>query len=139
MTGRLLAAVACGGRPLAAVAMVLGASCASPQACTAGPRDPSCPDLRFGGRYYDEWRQARDRPASPADLQEVGNATYPACNDREVCGRDLEGFAATDVWLVDGVDTDDAVLGFRQDTSTYVVFVRRGLDPAAVVGLDPQP
>ena len=108
--------------------MVLSASCASPQACTAGPSDPQCPDLHFSGRYYDEWREFHPGPL----LQEVGNATYPACNDDENCGPDLGGFAATDVWLIDGVDTEDAVLGYRQNTQTYVVFVRRGLDPDTI-------
>lgn len=86
-------------------------------------------DLRFGDRLYDEWREV---PASDA-RQEVGNATYPACNAPEGCpGSEFDGFGATDVWLVVGVDVEDAVIGLREGSDTYVVFVRRGVDPASL-------
>jgi hypothetical protein len=80
----------------------------------------------FDGHVYDEWREVE----RPAILQEVGNATYPACNTDETCeGVDLDGLGATDVWLADGVDTTDAVIGLREGSHTYVIFVRVGVDP----------
>jgi hypothetical protein len=114
-----------------ALALVLSASCASDAACEPAPADPSCPDLQFSGQFYDEWREFDPGPI----LQEQGDANYPACNDKERCGPDLGGFAATDVWLLKGVDTEDALLGYRQGTQTYVIFVRRGVDPRSVAGL----
>ena len=107
---------------LAVLLAVLATGCGADETCRAAPPDPACPDLRFGGRFYDEVREVR----RPAALQEVGNATYPACNDAETCGPDLGGFAATDVWLLDGTDPTVAVIGLRQGTHTYVVFHRRG-------------
>jgi hypothetical protein len=95
------------------------------------PADPTCPDLRFSGDYYDEWRETDPAPI----LQELGDAVYPACNDAETCGPDLGGFAATDVWLLKGVDVREALVGYRQDTETHVIFVRRGVDPKTVAGL----
>ena len=115
---------------LAAFMAVLS-GCGSTARCAPAPGDPDCPDLRFRGHYYDEWREVRPAP----HLEELGDGTYPACNDAEHCGPDLGGFAATDVWLVEGVDLDRAVIGLRQDTETYVIFVRRGLDPDRVPGL----
>jgi len=106
-------------------------SCATDAACEARARDPGCPDLRFSGHHYDEWRETDPPPI----LQELGDAAYPACNDAENCGPDLGGFAATDVWLLEGVDVETAVLGYRQDTETHVIFVRRGVDPDTVPGL----
>jgi hypothetical protein len=94
-------------------------------------RDPRCPDLRFSGLLYDEWRET----VPPPTLQELGDAAYPACNDAETCGPDLGGFAATDVWLLEGVDVESAILGYRQNTETYVIFLRRGIDPDTVPGL----
>lgn len=113
------------------LAVVLAAACTRGASCEPAPRDPSCPDLRFSGVLYDEWREV----APPPVRQELGDAAYPACNDAETCGPDLGGFAATDVWLLEGVDPDDAVIGYRQDTETYVVFLRRGADPGSVPGL----
>ena len=112
-------------------ALALPVSCTSTASCEKAVPDPGCPDLRFSGHYYDEWRAYEP----PAILQEVGDAAYPACNDAELCGPDLGGFAATDVWLLEGVDVDDAVLGYRQNTETYVIFVRRGLDARSIAGL----
>ncbi len=108
---------------------VLLVACAADDPCAAASADPDCADLRFGGRLYDEWREV---PASTAG-QEVGNATYPACNAAEGCpGSEFEGFGATDVWLLNGADIEDAVIGIREGTETYVVFVRRGVDPATL-------
>ncbi len=117
----------------AVLTMAVVASCTSDARCEPGPADPACPDLQFSGQHYDEWRELDPGPV----LQELGDATYPACNDEENCGPDLGGFAATDVWSLKGVVPEDAVLGYRQDTETYVIFVRRGLDPDAVPGLPP--
>jgi hypothetical protein len=118
-----------------AVVLVLAASCTSEAGCEREPRDPGCPDLRFSGRYYDEWHETE----APPIRQELGDAVYPACNDAETCGPDLGGFAATDVWLLDGVDVESAVIGYRQDTDTHVIFLRRGIDPDAVPGLLERP
>ena len=74
----------------------------------------------------DEWRVVEPE----GRLQEVGNATYPACNTAQRCEEDAyDGFGATDVWLLEGAEIDDAVIGLRQGTHTYVVFVRVGADP----------
>lgn len=105
---------------LAVLLAVLVTGCGADDACRPAAHDPSCPDLRFGGRFYDEVREI----PPPRALQEVGNATYPACNDAETCGPHLGGFAATDVWLLDGRDPTVAVIGLRQGTHTYVVFRR---------------
>ena len=115
-------------------ALVLPVSCTSPPSCEEGVRDPACPDLRFSGHLYDERRAYEPPPI----LQELGDAAYPACNDAEICGPDLGGFAATDVWLLEGVDVEEAILGLRQNTDTYVIFVRRGLDARTIAGL-PRP
>ena len=101
------------------------AACGSTDPC-APVEDHGCPDLRFGGQGYDESRTI----AFPRHPQEVGNATYPACNDGEPCsGPDLGGFGATDVWLLEGTDPNDAVIGLRQGTHTAVVFVRQQGQP----------
>lgn len=113
--------------------VLLSASCASEESCataaplnSAAPVTSSCPDLRFGGNVYTEWREVD----TPRFLQEVGDATYPACNDTDACdGRNLDGFGATDVWLVPGVDPTRAVIGLREGTDTYVIFVKVGIDP----------
>jgi hypothetical protein len=77
------------------------------------------------GHFFNEWRQIK----APRILQELGDAAYPACNAGN-CGRDeLGGLGATDVWLVDGVDATEAVIGLREGTHTYVIFVRVGIDP----------
>jgi len=117
----------------AIVILALSASCATNADCGAAARDPRCPDLRFSGHYYDEWRETDPPPIR----QELGDAVYPACNDAETCGPDLGGFAATDVWLLDGVDAESAVIGYRQDTDIHVIFLRRGIDPDTVPGLQP--
>jgi hypothetical protein len=116
--------------------VLLSASCASEKSCasaaplaSAAPVASSCPDLRFRGNVYTEWRDVDP----PRILQEVGNATYPACNDTDACdGRNLDGFGATDVWLVPGVDLTRAVIGLREGTHTYVIFVKVGVDPGTL-------
>ena len=110
-----------------AAAVLLVVACTSSGGCVPSSSAPgSCPDLRFRGHVYDEWREVDPPPI----LQEVGNATYPACNAAETCdGVDLDGFGATDVWLFEGVDLTDAVIGLREGTHTYVIFVRVGVDP----------
>ena len=121
-------------RPARVVSVLAAAvltACGSDAACEMTAPDPGCPDLRFSGLHYDEWRETDPPPI----LQELGDAAYPACNDAENCGPDLGGFAATDVWLLEGVDVESAILGYRQNTDTYVIFVRRGTDPGSVPGL----
>ena len=116
---------------VATAVVLLSASCASEESCTsaaplasAAPVASSCPDLRFRGNVYAEWRDVDP----PRILQEVGNATYPACNDTDACdGRSLDGFGATDVWLVPGLDLTRAVIGLREGTHTYVIFVKVGV------------
>lgn len=116
--------------PAVAIVVVL-ASCASSAAYEESPSNPECPDLRFRDHYYDEWHEVHPAPI----LEELGDGVYPACNDAENRGPDLGGFAATDVWLLDGVDFEKAVIGIRQDTETYVIFVRRGIDPDTIPAL----
>jgi hypothetical protein len=121
---------------VATAVVLLSASCASEESCTsaasltsAAPVASSCPDLRFGVNVYTEWRDVDP----PRILQEVGNASYPACNDTDACdGRNLDGFGATDVWLVPGVDPTRAVIGLREGTHTYVIFVKVGVDPGTL-------
>jgi hypothetical protein len=63
-------------------------------------------------------------------MQELGDdAAYPACSEDPCTGDDLGGLGATDVWRLDGVDPEDALIGIRQDSQTYVVYVRVGVDP----------
>ena len=112
---------------LLALALLLS-SCSDP-----GCEEPvGCADLLFHGQEYDEYRPIHASP--PGEMQELGNATYPECNCAE---QDLDGMAATDVWKLEDVDGDDAVIGIRQDSSTYVLFVRVGVDPESV--LPPSP
>ena len=121
----------------ATAALALVAGCGAHDPCAhRPPEDASCPDLTFSGELYDEWR-----PVEPPDVtQELGDARYPACNDDEPCnGPDLGGFAATDVWLLEGVDPEQALIGYRQGTETHVVFVVRGTDPGAVPGMSAAP
>ena len=103
------------------------AACGSSAEChSAAPKAGSCHDLTLEHRSFDEWRVIHP----PAVLQEVGDAYYPACQKAGTCGGDpLGGKEATDVWKYDDVDPAKAVIGLRQDTNTYVVFVRTGVDP----------
>ena len=120
------------GRSLACVAgaALLLAACRASDSCVTSPVPAACPDLVLHGRSYVAWHQV----PRPAALQEVGDATYPACNLSDVCGGDpYEGHQSTDVWKIDGVRPSRAVLGYLENTSdTYVVYVRRGVDPASL-------
>ena len=114
--------------------LLLLAACSAPQRCETRPVPASCPDLLVETRAYDEWRTV----ARPARLQEIDDATYPACNHADRCGGDpLDGLGASDVWLLDGVDPARAVLALEEGTGRYAVFVRRGTDPARL-HLDPR-
>ena len=120
------------GRAGARVATTLSAvllcstSCSQGPDCVEHPVARSCPDLRIGARAYDEWRPLKRPPV----LQEIDDASYPACNHADQCGGDpLKGLGATDVWRLDGVSPARAVIALREGTSTYVIFVRRGTDP----------
>jgi hypothetical protein len=105
---------------------LLLAACGSGASCVTHPVAASCPDLLVEGRAYDEWRSV----TPPATLQEISDATYPACNHSDRCGGDpLDGLGSTDVWRLEGVPPARAVLALREGTDTYVVFVRRGTDP----------
>lgn len=110
---------------------LLLASCGADESCdpaaATDPEPTACADLDFRGTMYDEWR-AVDAP-EPQVMQELGNATYPDCNVEDGCAGDLEGFGATDVWLLGGVDPTDALIGLREGTDTFVIFVRVGVDP----------
>ena len=122
------------------VALVLLASCSGEEPChqdSAAGAD--CADILFQGRPYNEWRPIRP----PHLLQEVGDATYPACNTADAsCSSDdssgVAGFGATDVWQLGRVPSTKAVIGLREGTHTYVVFVAVGTDPRSLRSrLDP--
>jgi hypothetical protein len=110
-----------------AVAVLLGA-CGSDVSCAPESSSAACSDLDFRGVFYDEWREYDAPPVTR--LQELGNATYPDCNVPDGCpGSELDGFGATDVYLLDDVDFADALLGRRQNSDAIVIFVRVGVDP----------
>jgi hypothetical protein len=110
------------------VAMACAVGCADRESCAPVPPSPECPDLKFRGAGYVEFR-AFDAPP-PGQMQEVGNATYPDCNVVKGCpGSEFEGLGATDVWLLDGVNIADAVIGKRQNSQAFVIFVRVGVEP----------
>jgi hypothetical protein len=112
-----------------AVAVMLVVSCGTDDSCAQASPASDCHDLLFQGASYDEWREVD----LPRLTQEVGDATYPACNDTDSCdGEGLGGFGTTDVWLVDGVDPTKAVMGLREGTQTPVLFVASSADPEAV-------
>lgn len=116
----------------AIVVTVLGlASCTSATPCTERhPVPADCPDLRIGARGYDEWRAITKPPL----MQEIDVAVYPACNIPEACGGDdLFGLGATDVWRLEGVDPDKAVIALRQGTNRYAIFVERRTDPTSLI------
>lgn len=112
-------------------AVLLGCTATDP--CGGLPvEDGECPDLLFSGVRYDEWQAVE----LPEITEELGDARYAACNDDEPCnGPGLGGFGATDVWLLEGVDPRQALIGLRQGTETPVAFLRQGLDPHGVHGL----
>jgi hypothetical protein len=105
-------------------AVALLTSCASERGCIdAATDDPDCPDLLFRSQPYDELRVVTLRGTQ----QELGDATYPACNTAGTCAdRGLGGNGATDVWKVHGVDPTHAVIGLREGTRTAVLFVAVG-------------
>ena len=107
------------------------AACSSDPVCTAS-RSPDCADIVFQQRSYDEWRTIDP----PRVLQEIGDANYPSCTHRcsseESAG--VGGFGTTDVWQLGRVAPDEAVIGLREGTHTYVVFVAVGTDPSELVG-----
>ena len=114
--------------------VVLGAAacaaCGAGVSCEASARPSgACADLTFQHRPYVEWRQVHPHGI----LQEVGDAFYPACTTARSCRSDpLDGMGATDVWQYADIDSSRAVIGLRQDTHTYVVFVRVGVDPGSL-------
>jgi hypothetical protein len=110
----------------AALAVLLGA-CASDDSCEPAPPTAACSDLDFRGVMYNELWEIDAPP--PNRMQELGNATYPDCNVAEGCpGSELDGYGATDVYQIKGVDFADAVIGVRQNSDTYVIFLRVGAD-----------
>lgn len=112
---------------------VLLLGCSASDGCADLPvPDGDCADLTFSSELYDEWAPAE----LPAITQELGDAAFPACNDDEPCnGPDLDGHGATDVWLLEGVDPQHALMGYRQGTRTPVIYLRHGLTPERVPGL----
>ena len=109
-------------------ATLLLAACTSRNTCAPIPPSADCPDITFSGVGYNESREYHGPP--PRQLQEVGDATYPACNVAKGCpGSEFEGFGATDLWLLEGVDIADAVIGMRENSGTLVIFVRVGVEP----------
>jgi hypothetical protein len=105
-------------------------ACGSGSSCATTPVPASCPDLLLRGHAYVAWHEI----PRPAFLQEVGDATYPACNLSDQCGGDpFGGHESTDVWRLEGVPRGQAVIGYLENTSdTYVVYVRRGVDPSSL-------
>lgn len=112
---------------LAAVTLV--ASCSSDEPCRPA-ESADCSDIVFQDRAYDEWRTYR--PARI--LQEIGDANYPACN-ADCSSAGVGGFGTTDVWQLGRVPPERAVLGLREGTHTYVVFVAVGTDPDTLLPL----
>jgi len=107
-------------------------ACGSGSSCATSPVPASCPDLLVRGKPYVVWRAI----PPPHALQEVADATYPACNLSDQCGGDpLDGDGATDVWRYDGVPRARAVIGFLENSRIYAVYVRRGVDASTL----PQP
>lgn len=47
--------------------------------------------------------------------------------------RGVGGFGSTDVWQLGTVSPERAVLGLREGTHTYVVFVAAGTDPQTLL------
>ena len=118
---------------LPAAGLLLVACGGSSSSCATTPVPASCPDLLLLGHPYVAWHEI----PRPAFLQEVGDATYPACNLSDQCGGDaFGGHESTDVWKLKGVPRGQAVVGYLENTSdTYVVYVRKGIDPSTL----PQP
>jgi hypothetical protein len=108
-------------------------ACGSGSSCATSPVPASCPDLLVRGKPYVVWREIPAPPGAPGALQEVADATYPACNLSDQCGGDpLLGDGSTDVWKYDGVPRARAVIGFLEGSPTYAVYVRRGVDTSSL-------
>ena len=109
--------------------LLLLAACGSGSS-SCPPPSASCADLLLRGHGYVAWRTLTPPAGAPGSLQEVGDATYPACN---VCDDPANGNASTDVWHLPGAARGTAVLGYREGTSdVFVVYVRQGVDPASL-------
>jgi hypothetical protein len=109
--------------------LMLAAACGSGSS-SCPPPSSSCADLRLYGHGYVAWRTLTPPAGAPNTLQEVGDATYPACN---VCDDPFHGLQSTDVWHLPGAGFGQAVLGYRQGTTdVFVVYVRQGVDPASL-------
>jgi hypothetical protein len=114
---------------LAVVGLLSLASC-DPQASSCPAPPASCADLLVRGHGYVAYRTVTPPRGAPYTLQEVANATYPACN---VCHDPFEGNRATDVWHVPGASRAMAVVGLREGSArVFVIYVRQGTDPATV-------
>jgi small ligand-binding sensory domain FIST len=107
-------------------AVLLLVSCSSEESCHEEPSGGAdCADLVFGGRSYTEGPEV----TLPAITQELGDATYPACNAAGTCAdRGVGSNGATDVWLAEGVEPEHALIGYREGTRTPILFVERGTD-----------
>jgi hypothetical protein len=117
---------------VAAAVLVLG--CSSGSADCDNTEAIDCPDLEFKKVGYEEWREANQPPIR----EELGDARYPACNAGPCVKDPFDGLQGTDVWNIKGVDNRKAVLGLRQGTQTYVVFVAQGVDPESLLpSIDP--
>jgi hypothetical protein len=115
----------------AVAVLVVLASCGADETCTQTEPPADCHDLEFKHVSYDEWREVK----APRITQELGDATYPACNDTVSCAEEgLGGFGSTDVFLVDGVDPAKAVLGLREGSHTTVLFLAAGVAPDSLEG-----
>jgi len=112
---------------IVATALLLG-GCTSRDPCAPSPPSAACPDLTWRGVGYNEAQAYHGPP--PEQLQEVGDATYPACNVVKGCpGSEFEGAGATDVWQLAGVDPADGVIGVRENSDKLVIFIKVGVNP----------
>jgi len=118
-----------GARAAAGLGLLLLVSCGSEASSCPAPTS-TCADLVLSGHGYVATRTVTPPAGAPGSLQEVGDATYPACN---VCDDPLQGQASTDVWHLPGAALGTAVLGYREGTThVFVVYVRQGVDPASL-------
>ena len=118
-----------GPRAAAGLGLLLLTACGAGSSSCPQP-SASCADLLLRGHGYVAWRTLTPPAGAPGSLQEVGDATYPACN---VCDDPFGGHRSTDVWHLPGAASGTAVLGYREGTSdVFVVYVRRGVDPASL-------
>ena len=116
-------------RAAAGLGLLLLTACGSGSS-SCPPPSASCADLLLRGHGYVAWRTLTPPAGAPGTLQEVGDATYPACN---VCDDPFHGNRSTDVWHLPGAALGSAVLGYREGTSdVFVVYVRQGVDPASL-------